>query len=188
MRLRDDEIQRKLVELETAILKEQKSDIAPLYHKSSELRTTTPAEMQSSVSSSTSSETKSNLHYYGGMGLILLGLFLLLQHVKLSSGYSTWWGMTAGDSIGFILVPLLVGVGWIFYNSRSVWGWLIMVVSLVLTVFTIISGLRMYFIPLSMISVILMLLPMTAGVAFVLKGMGGPAGIDAAIRNRIEKK
>ena len=192
MRMKDEEIQQKLLDLENAILREQKGDIAPL-NKGSELSEPS-RDVLSTVKahghSSQSTPSKSDLHYFGGIALILFGLFLLLQHVKLTSGYVSWWGVTPGSSIGFLMVPLLIGIGWIFYNSRSIWGWLTMVVSLAVIVFTVISGLRMYFVPLSMLNVIFMLIPLAVGVAYVIKGMGGPQGIDATIRQhrQLEKK
>jgi hypothetical protein len=185
MRMKDEEIHAKLIQLESAILKEQKGDVT-LVEKGtgSAMERFTTGAQQSTTKKMTQTQ-RSDLQYFGGIGLILLGLFMLFQHIKVTSGYATLWGWGAGDSIGFIMVPLLLGIGWIFYNSRSVWGWLISAVSIVLIVFTAVSGLRMYFAPISMIGLICMLAPMAIGAAFTLKGMGGPAGLDEAIKKQI---
>lgn len=187
MRMKDDEIQKKLVELESAILRETtelKTD-----ETSTELTTVTkdvPAARHGSPSNPAAS--RSDMHYFGGIALLLLGLLMLFQHVQVTSGYVSWWGISAGSSIGFLLMPLLLGIGWIVYNSRSLWGWMIAAVSLFTLVFTIISGLRIYFVPVSMLGIIFMLVPFAVGAAFVLKGMGGPAGVEEALKNRIERK
>lgn len=134
-----------------------------------------------------SESTKSDLHYFGGIFLLLIGILLLFQHVQVTTGMMTYWGMTPGNSIGGLIVLLLVGVGWIVYNSRSIWGWLISALSVSTIIFSIVSGLRIYFVPISMLNLIFMLLPIAVGSAFLLKGIGGPKGVEDIIKSRIEK-
>lgn len=187
MRMKDEEIHAKLIQLESAILKEQKGDMTTI-EKGAAMERFNSGGAQQSPQKKMSQTQRSDLQYFGGIGLILFGLFMLFQHIKVTSGLSSLWGWGVGDSIGFTMVPLLLGIGWIFYNSRSVWGWLISAVSIVLIVFTAISGLRMYFAPISMIGLILMLAPMAIGAALTLKGMGGPAGLDEAIKKQIAQR
>lgn len=183
MRMKDEEIHEKLIQLESAILKEQKGDVTLVEKGGAMERFTSGA--QQSTTKKISQTQRSDLQYFGGIALLLLGLFMLFQHIKVTSGYASLFGWGVGDSVGFIMVPLLLGIGWIFYNSRSVWGWLISAISIVLIVFTAISGLRMYFAPISMIGLICMLAPMAIGAALTLKGMGGPAGLDDVIKKQI---
>lgn len=191
MRMKDEHIQKKLVELEAAILKESKVDIVTAQDTKQPKLVTTPDEKHDSpVLRSQADLTpvqKSDLQYFGGIGLIMVGLFLLFNHVRVTSGYASLWGWS-GNSIGYLMIPFLFGIGWIFYNSRSVWGWLISAVSLVMIVFSIISGLRIWFAPISMIDLVIMLVPFAIGAAYVLKGIGGPKGLDEAIRKQIAKK
>ncbi len=188
MRMKDEHIQKKLVELEAAILKESKADIVTPEGKQ-QTRLVTPAEGSSELQTLRSQSEldpvqKSDLQFFGGIGLLLVGLFLLFNHVRVTSGYASLWGWS-GNNIGYLMLPFLLGVGWIFYNAKSVWGWLISAVSLVMIVFSIISGLRIWFAPISMIDLMIMLVPFAIGAAWVLKGMGGPKGIDEAIRKQI---
>jgi len=188
MRMKDEHIQKKLVELEAAILKESKADIVTSEGKQ-QTRLVTPAENSSELQTLRSQSDlnpvqKSDLQFFGGIGLLLVGLFLLFNHVHVTSGYASLWGWS-GNSIGYLMLPFLLGVGWIFYNAKSVWGWLISAVSLVMIVFSIISGLRIWFAPISMIDLMIMLVPFAIGAAWVLKGMGGPKGVDEAIRKQI---
>lgn len=193
MRMKDEHIQKKLVELEAAILREEQKGEVSTPDKS-KVKLTTPPEAQSDYPSLVPNAQlnpvqKSELQYFGGIGLILFGLFLLFNHVRVTSGYASLWGWSAsGNNIGYLMIPLLFGIGWIVYNARSVWGWLISAVSLFMIVFTIISGLRIWFAPVTMIDLIIMLVPFAIGAAWVLKGMGGPRGLDEAIRKQIAKK
>lgn len=189
MRMKDEHIQKKLVELEAAILKESKADIVTPEPNKTKL--VTPAEGSSELQALRSQSElnpvqKSDLQFFGGIGLILLGLFLLFNHVHVTSGYGYFWG-GSGNHIGYMMFPFLLGVGWIFYNAKSVWGWLISAVSIVMIVFSIISGLRIWFAPISMIDLIIMLVPFAIGAGWVLKGMGGPKGVDEAIRKQIAR-
>ncbi|MBZ0185293.1 MAG: hypothetical protein K8F91_03500, partial [Candidatus Obscuribacterales bacterium] len=169
MRMKDEDIQQKLVELESAILKESTELTTSVGNTElSEVKSQLPARKESVAFQA----ARSDLHYFGGIALLLLGIIMLFQHVKVTSGYMSWWGMSGGGNVGYLLMPLMLGIGWIIYNSRSLWGWMISAVSLFTIIFTIISGLRIYFVPVTMLNVIFMLLPFAIGAAFVLKGMG----------------
>lgn len=194
MRMKDEHIQKKLVELEAAIQQESLGEVAQQKQKAgnpTKLKVS-PDQTYDVPTLRTQAELnpvqKSDLHYFGGMASLMLGLFLLFSHVRVSSGYGSFWGWGGGDHIGYLMFPLLLGIGWIFYNAKSVWGWLISSASVVMIVFTIISGLRISFAPLSMIDLIIMLVPLALGCAYVLKGMGGPVGVSQEIRNQIEKQ
>jgi uncharacterized protein len=196
MRMKDEHIQKKLVELEAAIQQESKGDVITPQKQ----RESNPTKLKVTPSSDTydvpalrsqaelNPVQKSDLHFFGGMASLLLGVFLLFSHVRVGSGYPTFWGWGGGDHIGLLMLPLVFGIGWIFYNAKSVWGWLISAVSVTMLVFTIISGLRISFAPVSMIDLIIMLIPFAFGAAYVLKGMGGPQGAAAELRKQIEKK
>ncbi|MDZ4833057.1 MAG: hypothetical protein SGJ27_04580 [Candidatus Melainabacteria bacterium] len=192
--MKDEHIQKKLVELEAAIQQESKGDVVTPQKQRSGNPTklkVTPETYDVPVLRSQAELNplqKSDLHFFGGIASLMLGLFLLFNHVRVGSGYPTFWGWGGGDHIGFLMLPLLFGIGWIFYNSRSVWGWIISAASVCMLVFTIISGLRISFSPISMIDLIIMLIPFAFGAAYVLKGMGGPQGVSQTIRNQIEKK
>ena len=87
----------------------------------------------------------------GGSGQFLLGLvmmcsgfYLLLSSVIVSSTFglgSRLFGIGGfGVTGGIILVPLVIGIGMIFYNARSYLGWLIAIASFFAMVFGVISS------------------------------------------------
>jgi hypothetical protein len=87
----------------------------------------------------------------GGSGQFLLGLvmmcggfYLLLNNVIVSSTFglgSRLFGIGGfGVTGGIILVPLVIGIGMIFYNARSYLGWLIAIASFFAMVFGVISS------------------------------------------------
>lgn len=87
----------------------------------------------------------------GGSGQFLLGLimmcsgfYLLLSSVIVSSSFgfgSRLFGIGGfGVTGGIILVPLVIGIGMIFYNARSVLGWLIAIAAFFAMVFGVIAS------------------------------------------------
>ena len=87
----------------------------------------------------------------GGSGQFLLGLvmmcggfYMLLSSVIVSSTFglgSRLFGIGGfGVTGGIILVPLVIGIGMIFYNARSYLGWLIAIASFFAMVFGVISS------------------------------------------------
>ena len=87
----------------------------------------------------------------GGVGQFFLGLvmmcggfYLLLNNVVVSSSFglgSRLFGIGGyGVTGGIILIPLVIGIAMIFYNARSVFGWLLAVASFGATVFGVIAS------------------------------------------------
>lgn len=178
--MKDEEIQKKLIKLESAVLKESTEVTAP--QRSTELIDTDIQGIRNSKESL--APTKDDFKYFGGMALVTLGLFLLFQHVKLTTGWG-FWGMSATHGIGLLLVPLIFGIGWIFYNAKNIWGWIITAVTVVTMIFAVLSSLRLQFDQMSMLGVVFMLLPFAFGFALILQGIGGPKGLQQAIKDKI---
>lgn len=87
----------------------------------------------------------------GGSGQFLLGLvmmcsgfYLLLNSVIVSSTFglgSRLFGIGGfGVTGGIILVPLVIGIGMIFFNARNYLGWLIAIASFFAMVFGVIAS------------------------------------------------
>jgi len=59
-----------------------------------------------------------DLCYFGGIGLILTGLFMFFNHLKVGTGFLNMLGM-AGGGFGLLLIPLMIGIGWLIYDPKS---------------------------------------------------------------------
>lgn len=177
MNRKEEEIKKKLIELETSVLKESPSQLTH-EQKSTALKTADSQKPATTV--------KSDLCYFGGLGLIGAGILMLFQHVSVGSGVMGMLGFGSGG-FGLLLIPLMVGIGWMFYDSKSRAGWMITAGSCAVIFFAILSSLRMNFPNLSLLSMILMLLPFAFGGALLLKGMGGPKGVEETIKGEIKQ-
>ncbi|HIA50834.1 MAG TPA: hypothetical protein EYN91_01925 [Candidatus Melainabacteria bacterium] len=177
MNRKEEEIKKKLLELETSVLKEAPSPLA------SDSKSTT---LTTGGSQTPATTVKSDLCYFGGLGLIGVGILMMFQHVTIGSGFLGMLGF-GGGGFGLLLVPLMFGIGWMFYDSKSRAGWMITAGSCALIFFAILSSLRMNFASIPLLSMIMMLLPFAVGGALLLKGMGGPKGVEDALKKEIKQ-
>ncbi|ABO22667.1 hypothetical protein SHLO109777_09625 [Shewanella loihica] len=89
----------------------------------------------------------------GGIGLFLVGLvmmcggfYLLLNAISVTSNFSLGYRLYnvggMGITGGTILIPLIFGIGIIFYNARNLLGWLLTLGSLTALIFGVLSSVR----------------------------------------------
>ena len=103
-----------------------------------------------------------------GLGMSVAGAYLLTQRVTVTSGYWTLWGYNA---FGLSLLPLLFGVGLLFFNGRSVAGWLLTFVGVVIIFVGIIANLGVYFQPTSLFNTLVMLVLLAGGIGLIARSL-----------------
>ncbi len=115
----------------------------------------------------------------GGIGQFFIGLmcavaggWLLTNQVSVSSGGG--WMLYGYNGFGLSLIPFIIGTGLIFFNGKSIIGWLLLAAGLVIVFVGILANLNIYFRPTSLFNTLLML-------ALLAGGIGAMA---AALRTR----
>ena len=103
-----------------------------------------------------------------GLGMAVAGAYLLASNVNVTSGWWTLWGY---NSFGLSLVPLIFGIGLLFFNGRSKAGWLLLFVGVVIIFAGIILNLHIYFQPTSLFSTIVMLVLLAGGIGLVARAL-----------------
>lgn len=105
----------------------------------------------------------------GGVGQFLIGLmcavaggWLLTNQVSVSSG--GMWNIYGYNGFGLSLIPFVLGTGLIFFNGKSIVGWLLLAAGLVIVFVGILSNLNIYFRPTSLFNTLLMLALLAGGV------------------------
>ena len=111
----------------------------------------------------------------GGIGLFIAGLvmlsaggYLLLAHVTVASGVWQVFGMNA---FGLSLLPLLVGVGMLFFNGGSTVGWLLTIIGMAIILAGILMNMSIYFRPTSLFDTLVMLVLMAGGLGFIVRSL-----------------
>jgi hypothetical protein len=102
--------------------------------------------------------------FFIGLVLACIGGYLLTNQVMVTSGYWTFYG---ANSFGITLVPMLVGVSMLFWNGRSVVGWLLTIAGGLLILAGIIANLHIYFAPTSLFNTLVMLIMLVGGLALI---------------------
>jgi hypothetical protein len=111
----------------------------------------------------------------GGIGRFLMGLamaaaggFLILNQARVTTGYWAWWGQ---NTFGLTLVPLILGIGLLFFNGRSVLGWLLSGLGLVVIIVGVIANLHLYFPATSLFNLLVMLVLFVGGLGLLASAL-----------------
>jgi uncharacterized protein len=119
----------------------------------------------------------------GGIGMFLLGFalacaggWLLTNQVVVTSA-----SMAAGfivpfvnyrmNSFGLSLIPFIIGVGFLFFNGRSIVGWLLTIAGLVIIIAGILVSLHIYFRPTSLFNTLTMLVLLFGGLGLIVRSL-----------------
>ena len=106
--------------------------------------------------------------FLGGLALVVAGGYLLLNQVTVTSGFWSFFGYNA---FGLSLVPLLIGIGALFYNGKSVLGWLLTGAGALIILVGILSHLQIFFRPTSLYNTLLILGALAAGIGLVARSV-----------------
>lgn len=103
--------------------------------------------------------------FFIGLMLAVAGGWLLTNQVTVTTGgYWNLWGM---NGFGLSLIPFILGTGLIFFNGKSIVGWLLLAAGLVIVFVGILANLNIYFRPTSLFNTLLMLGLLAAGLGMI---------------------
>jgi hypothetical protein len=105
-----------------------------------------------------------------GLAMIAAGVYLVFSHVTVHTSFWRFLG-TPGQSFGLTLLPLLVGIGALFFNGSSRLGWVLLVGGVLLILAGILMNLDVYFQPTSLWATIFMFGLIGGGVGLFAKGL-----------------
>ena len=105
-----------------------------------------------------------------GLLLMAVGVYIVFDHVTVHTSFWRFFG-TPGTSFGLTLLPLLGGIGVLFFNGRSVLGWLLLVGGAVIILAGILMNLRIYFEHTSLFNTLVMLVLLFGGIGLMARGV-----------------
>ena len=106
--------------------------------------------------------------FFLGAAMVVAGGYLLLNQVTVTSGFWHLWGY---NTFGLSLLPLLVGIGLLFFNGRSVAGWALAGAGAVIILVGILVHLQIFFRPTSLFNTLVMLALLAAGLGLVARSL-----------------
>ena len=108
------------------------------------------------------------IEFFVGLGMAIAGAYLLTNQVTVSSGYWRLWGY---NTFGLSLIPLIFGIGILFFNGKSILGWILLFAGIVIIGTGVLMNLQVYFHPTSLFNTIIMLVLLAGGIGLVAKGI-----------------
>jgi hypothetical protein len=112
--------------------------------------------------------------FFLGLAMAIAGAYLLTNRVIVVSGYWSMWGYSG---FGLALVPLIIGIGILFFNGKSIAGWLLLFVGVVIIIAAILMNLHIYFQPTSLFSTLVMIVLLAGGIGLIFRALA-PHGRD----------
>jgi hypothetical protein len=107
-------------------------------------------------------------HFLVGFVMACLGGYLLTNQVTVVGAY---WHFYGTSTFGVTLIPMLIGIAMLFWNGRSVLGWLLTAAGALFIVAGVIANLHIYFQPTSLFNTIVMLVLLVGGLGLIARAM-----------------
>jgi len=111
----------------------------------------------------------------GGVGQFVMGLamaiaggYLLTSQVTVTSGF---WAYFGAHTFGLTLLPMVIGLGLLFFDGSSGIGWVLTVGGAVVIFVGILMNLRIYFQPTSLFHTLIMLTLLAGGLGLVARSL-----------------
>jgi hypothetical protein len=111
----------------------------------------------------------------GGLGSFLMGFvmacvggYLLSTHVMVAGSY---WSFYGASTFGITLIPMLFGIAMLFWNGKSVLGWLLTAGGALFIVAGVIANLHIYFQPTTLFNTLVMLILLVGGLGLIARAL-----------------
>jgi hypothetical protein len=108
------------------------------------------------------------LEFFLGVAMVIGGSYLFINQVTVIS--RPWW-IGGYNGFGVALLPLLIGIGILFFNGRSTAGWVLTGAGALIIFLGIITNLDIYFRPTSLFNTLFMLGLIAAGIGLVARAL-----------------
>jgi hypothetical protein len=115
-------------------------------------------------------------HFVLGFAMACIGGYLLINQVTVVGSF---WNFYGENTFGITLLPMLFGVGLLFWRGRSIVGW-ILTIGGALFIFTgILANLHIFFRPASLFNTIIMLVLLFGGMGLIAHGLQPHSNLKA---------
>jgi hypothetical protein len=103
-----------------------------------------------------------------GFAMICVGAYLLTNQVMVAGSY---WNFGGANTFGITLIPMLFGIGLLFWNGRSVMGWLLTAGGALFIFAGVLANMHIYFRPTSLFNTVIMLVLVVGGLGLIARAM-----------------
>jgi hypothetical protein len=103
-----------------------------------------------------------------GFAMVCIGGYLLTNQVTVAGSY---WNFYGTNTFGVTLIPMLFGIGLLFWNSRSLAGKVLTFAGALFILAGVIANLHIYFQPATLFHTIVMLVLVVGGLGLIARAM-----------------
>jgi hypothetical protein len=114
--------------------------------------------------------------FFLGLVMAVAGAYLIVNRVVVASSF---WYIGGYNTFGLSLVPLIFGIGILFFNGKSIIGWLLLIVGIVIIFAGILMNLQIYFQSTSLFSTIVMLVLLAGGIGLIFRALAPHGKVNA---------
>jgi len=111
----------------------------------------------------------------GGLGTFVIGFlmavaggWLLTNQVTVTSAY---WRLGGYSAFGLSLLPFVIGIAFLFFDGKSVIGWVLTIAGAVIIFVGILTNLDIYFRPTSLFNTLMMLVLLLGGIGLIARSL-----------------
>ena len=108
------------------------------------------------------------LEFVLGAAMAVGGIYLLTTRVTVRSGFSSFWG---GETFLLTLLPLVLGIGLLFFGGRERLAKLLIFVGAILVLVAAVANMRVTFRPTTLFATLAMFFLLAAGLGLVARGL-----------------
>jgi hypothetical protein len=113
--------------------------------------------------------------FFMGLIMMIAGGYLFFNAIRVNHFFTMGYVIYGFGSVklttGMVLIPLVFGIGLIFYDSDKIIGWILSIAALVMMVFGVLSSLQFSMRSMSAFELIMILILMVGGLGLFLSSL-----------------
>ncbi len=103
-----------------------------------------------------------------GFAMTCIGVYLLSNQVSVVGSYWSFWG---ANTFGITLIPMLFGIGILFWSGRSIVGWLLTAAGALFILAGVLANMHIYFQQTSLFNALVMLILIAGGLGLIARSI-----------------
>jgi hypothetical protein len=107
-------------------------------------------------------------HFLLGFVMVCVGGYFLANQVSVVGSY---WNFYGTNTFGITLVPMLLGVGILFWNGRNIFGWFLTAAGALFILAGVIANMHIYFQRTSLFNTLVMLILLVGGLGLIARAL-----------------
>ena len=111
--------------------------------------------------------------FFLGLALTVVGGYLILNQVQVSSSFSFFglWGWNRNAGFGLTMLPLLIGIGVLFFDGKSKLGWILSAGGVLTILAAVLMSLSIHWAPTSLFNTLMMFGLLAGGLGLVARSL-----------------